>query len=188
MQAHHNHVLAGVLSWVLDRHFLKYLMIRTQNAVRPGPRQPPLFHHHPRYLILIPRSPLREEVCRDVLKPHRLQRYCNILIKSLSVRSLQVRVEVSRKNQFCPPWPLHHRRHRIPNCCVVEWCKVTSGAVVLSCVCYYRPAMVVIADIVVVVTVFFNVVAVVVLGLGRPPNGPLLSCHPPNGENTKAWV
>ena len=42
--------------------------------------------------------------------------------------------------------------------------------------------------VVVVVAVFVNVVAVVVLGAGRPPNGPLSPCHPSNGENTKAWV
>ena len=42
--------------------------------------------------------------------------------------------------------------------------------------------------VVVIVAVFVDVVAVVVWGAGRPPRGPLPPCHPPNGENTKAWV
>ena len=42
--------------------------------------------------------------------------------------------------------------------------------------------------VVVVVAVFVNVVAVVVLGAGRPPNEPLSPFHPSNGENKKAWV
>ena len=59
----------------------------------------------------------------------------------------------------------------------------------LSCVRFYRPAMVIFVVVVVVaVVVFVNVVAVVVLGAGRDPNGPLPPFHPPNGENTKAWV
>ena len=41
---------------------------------------------------------------------------------------------------------------------------------------------------VIVVSVFINIVVVVVLGLGRPPHGPLPPCYPRNGENTKAWV
>ena len=57
--------------------------------------------------------------------------------------------------------------------------------VTLYCVRFYLPEMVV---IVVTVVVFVNVVAVVVLGAGRLPHGPLPPCHPPNGENTKAWV
>ena len=62
------------------------------------------------------------------------------------------------------------------------------GPVALSCVCFYRPAMVLVIVAVTVVAVFVNVVAVVVLGLGRHPHKPLPSCHPPNGENTKAWA
>ena len=47
-------------------------------------------------------------------------------------------------------------------------CQVTVGPVALSCDCFYRPVMVVIF---VVVAVLVNVVAVVVFGAGRPPNG-----------------
>ena len=46
----------------------------------------------------------------------------------------------------------------------------------------------VVVVVVVVVAVFVNVVVVVVFRAGTPPNGPLSPCHPPNGENTKAWV
>ena len=56
----------------------------------------------------------------------------------------------------------------------------------LSCIRFYRPAMVVI--VIAVDVVLGNVVVVVVFGAGRPPHGPLPPCHPPNGENTKAWV
>ena len=91
--------------------------------------------------------------------------------------SLQVHVEASRKNQLCPHWPLNHRHHHIPNCCVVEQCQVTVGPIALSCIRFYHPTMVVVV-----------VVVVVALGAGRPPCGPLPHCHPPNGENTKAWV
>ena len=68
------------------------------------------------------------------------------------------------------------------------------GPVTLSCVHFYCPTVVVIVIavivivVVVVVTMFVNVVTVVVLGSGRRPHGPLPPCHPPNGENTKAWV
>ena len=48
--------------------------------------------------------------------------------------------------------------------------------------------MVVIVVVILVVAVFVNVVAVVVFGAGRPPDGPLSPCHPQNGENTKAGV
>ena len=48
--------------------------------------------------------------------------------------------------------------------------------------------MVIIVVAVIVIVVSVNVVAVVVLGAGRPPNGPLSPRHPPNGESTKAWV
>ena len=65
-------------------------------------------------------------------------------------------------------------------------CQVTVGLVVLYCNCFYRAMMVDIFVIVVVATVFINVVAVVFFGVGRPPNGPLSLCHPPNGENE--WV
>ena len=46
------------------------------------------------------------------------------------------------------------------------------------------PVMVVIVVVVVVVVaVFFNKIAVVVFGEGRPPNGLLSTYQPPNGEN-----
>ena len=61
------------------------------------------------------------------------------------------------------------------------------GPIALSCVHYYRPVMVVVVISTVIVVVFVNVIAVVVLGLGRPPYGPLTPCHPPNGENTNGW-
>ena len=48
--------------------------------------------------------------------------------------------------------------------------------------------MVVIVVVVFVVAVFVNVVAVVVFGAGRPPNGPLSPCHPPNGENARTGI
>ena len=166
------------MSWVLDGHVLKDLTIRTQNIVRQGPHQPPLFHHLTRCLISIPLSLSREVVCRDFLKPHRRHRH--------SARSPKVHVEVSRKNQLCPHLPLHHRCHHIPNRCVGEQCQVKVGPVDLSCVHFYRPAMIVV--VVVIVTVFVNVVAVVVFGEGRPPNRPLSPCHSQNGKNTKTWV
>ena len=56
------------------------------------------------------------------------------------------------------------------------------GPVDLSCVRFYRPAMVIIVVAAVVV-----VFTVVVLGSGRPPNGTLPTCLPPNGKNKKAW-
>ena len=118
-----------VLWWVLDGHVLKDLMIRTQNVVRPGFHQPPLFRHRPQSLVSIPRSPLQEEVFGDVLKPHRSHHYCNLLVKSPPARSLQVHVEVSRKNQICPHWSLHHRRHHIPNRFVVKRYQVTVSPV-----------------------------------------------------------
>ena len=148
----------------------------------------PLFHHRPRSLISIPRSPSQEEVCGDVHMPHCHHRHCNLLVNSLSACSLQVHVEFSRKNQLCPPWPLRHCRHHIPNRCVFERCQVTVGPVALSCVSFYRPTMVVIVVAAVVVAMFINAVAVVILGAGRPPYVPLPPCHPTNGENTKAWV
>ena len=61
------------------------------------------------------------------------------------------------------------------------------GPVALSCVRFYRPAMVAVVVSVVVVAAFVNVVNVVVLGSGRPPRGMLPPCHPPNVENKKAW-
>ena len=132
-------------------------------------------------LISIPRSPSREVVCGDFLKPHR----CHLR----SDRSLKVPVEISRKNQIFPHWPLHHHCHHIPNHCVGKQCQVTVGPVALSCDRFYCPAMVIIVFVVViVVAVFVNVFAVVVFGVGRPPNGLLSPCHPPNVENTKAWV
>ena len=221
-QTPHDHVVAGVVSWVLDGHVLKDLTIGPQNIVRPGPHLPLLFRHRPSSLMSIPRSPPREEVCGDVLKPHRRHRHCGILFQSPSARSLQIHIEVARKNQLCPPWRLHHRRLHIPNRCVVKRCQVTSnyvpspiprhqmarndvcvevayrldckgggfpvfvGPIALSCIYLYRPAMVVILFAVILVAVFVNVVAVVVLGAGRPHHGPLPPCHPPNGENTKA--
>ena len=165
------------MSWVLDGDVLKYMTTGTQNIFRQGPHQPPLFHHLTRCLISIPCFTLREVVFGDVLKPHRLHRY--------SACSLKVHVEVSRKNQICPHWPLQHRCHHIPNRCVGEQCQVTVGPVAASCTCFYRPAMVV---IVVVVAVFVNVVAFVVFGAGRPPNGLLSPCQLQNGKNTRAWV
>ena len=45
------------------------------------------------------------------------------------------------------------------------------------------PVMIFIAIIVVVVPVFVNKIAVIVFGEGRPPNGLMSPCHPPNGEN-----
>ena len=77
-QTPHDHVVAGVVPWVLDGHVLKYLTIRTQNIVRPGPHLPPLFRHCPRSLISISRSPSQEEVCGDVLKPHHCLHHCNL--------------------------------------------------------------------------------------------------------------
>ena len=62
------------------------------------------------------------------------------------------------------------------------------GPVDLYCDFFYRPRMVVIVVIVVVVAVFVNVVAVVVFGEGRYPNGQLSPFHPPNGENAGAGV
>ena len=167
---------------------MKDLTIGTQNIVRLGPHQPPLFHHLPRSMISIPRSLLREEVCGYVIKPHCCHGHCHILVKSPSARSLQVHVEISHKNQLCPHWPLHHRRDHIPNCCIVEKRQVTVGPVALSCVRFYCPAMAVIVVTVVVAAVFVNIVNVVILGAGRPLHQPLPPCHPPNFENTKAWV
>ena len=152
---------------------MKDLTIGTQNIVRQGPHQPPLFHHLTRCLISITRSPSREVVCRDFFKPHCRHRH--------SACSFKVHVEVSCKNLLCPHWPLHHRCHHILNHCVGEQCQVLVGPVALSCVCFYRPAMVVISIVIVVVTV-------IVFGAGRPHNGPLSPCHPPNDENKKAWV
>ena len=120
MQTQHDHVVAGVVSWVLDVHVMKDLTIGTQNIVRPGPHLPPLFHHHPRSLISITRSTLQEEVCGDFLKPHCCHGHYDLLVNSPSTRSLQVHVEDSRKNQLCPPWPLHHSRRQITNRCVVK--------------------------------------------------------------------
>ena len=160
---------------------MKYLTIGTQNVVRLGPHQYRLFNHRPRSLISIPRSPLQEEVCGDVLKRHRQHRHCNLLVKSPSACSLKVHFEISLKNQLFPHWPLHHRCHHIPNRCVFERYQVTVDPVALSCVRFYRPAMVIIVVAVVVVTV-------VVMGAGRPPHGPLSPCHPPNVDITRAWV
>ena len=178
------------MSWVLDSHVLKDLTIGTQNIVRLGPHQPPLFHHRPRSLVSITLSLSREGVCGDVLKPHRRHHHCDLIVKSPPARSLKVHVEVHHKNHLCPHWPLHHLCQHTPNRCVVKWCQVTVRPIALSCVCFYRPTMVIIVAVaaVVVVAVFVNVVTVIVLGEGRPPNGPLSPCHPPNGENTKDWV
>ena len=78
---------AGVVLWVQDSHVQKYLAIRTQNIVRPKPHQPPLFHYRPQSLISIPRSPFREEMCRDVLKPppspRPLQSPCQVTVHPL---------------------------------------------------------------------------------------------------------
>ena len=115
---------AGVVSWVLDGHVLKDRKIGSKKIVHPGPHQPPLFHHHPQSLISIPSSPSREEVCGDVLKPHRCHHHCDLLVKSQSACSLHIHIEVSHKNQLCPHVPLHHLRHHIPNRCVVERCQV----------------------------------------------------------------
>ena len=48
--------------------------------------------------------------------------------------------------------------------------------------------MVVIVIVVFVVAVFVNVVAVIIFGAGRPPNGLLSTFHPPNIENERAGV
>ena len=48
--------------------------------------------------------------------------------------------------------------------------------------------MVVIVVVVVDVAVFVNVVAVVIFGAGRPPNGPIPHFHPPNGEKERSGV
>ena len=48
--------------------------------------------------------------------------------------------------------------------------------------------MVFIVVAVAIFAVFVNFVAVVVLETGMSPHGPLPPCHPPNGENTRAWV
>ena len=48
--------------------------------------------------------------------------------------------------------------------------------------------MVVIVVVVVVIAVFVNVVAVDVFRAGRPSNGQLSPCHPPNGEIERAGV
>ena len=72
--------------------------------------------------------------------------------------------------------------------CKGEGVPVFVDPVALSCVRFYRPAIVVVVVAVIVIAVIVNVVAVVVLGAGRPLCGPLPPCHPPNGENTKAWV
>ena len=89
MQTPHDHVVAGVVLWVLDVHVLKDLTIGPQNIVRPGPHIPPLFHHCPRSLISIPRSPSREKVRGDVLKPHLLHQHCDLLVQYVSARSLR---------------------------------------------------------------------------------------------------
>ena len=162
---------------VLVGHVLKDLTIGTQNISRQGPHQHPLFQHLTRCLISSPRSPPREVVCRDVLNPHRRHRH--------SARSPKVPVEISHNNKLCPHWPLHHHYHHIPNRSVGKQCQVTVGPVALSCNFFYCPTMVI---IVIVVVLFVNVVAVIVLRVGRPPNGPLSPCHPPNGKNTKAGV
>ena len=165
------------MSWVLDGHVLKDLTNGTHNIFHQGPHQPLLFHQLTRSLTSIPRSPLREVVCSNVLKPQRCHRH--------SARSLKVHVEVSRKNHLCPHWPLNHIYHHIPNCCVGEQCHVIVVPVALSYVRFYRSEMFIIVVVFVVVAVFVNVVAVVVFRAGRPPNGPLSPCHPKNGEKYK---
>ena len=100
-QTPHDHVVPGVVLWVLDGHILKDLTIGPHNIVRLGPHLSPLFNHLPRSLISIPRSTSREKVCGNVLKYHRCQPHCNLLVQSPSARSLQVHVEVSCKNKLC---------------------------------------------------------------------------------------
>ena len=63
-------------------------------------------------------------------------------------------------------WPLHHRHNHIQTHCVVERCQVTVGPVTLSCVFFYRPAIV-------IFKVFVNVFVLVILESGEPPPGPL---------------
>ena len=166
------------MSWVLDVHNLKDMTIRAHNISHQEPHQPPLFHNLTRCLISIPRSLSQEVVCGEVLNPHRCHHHY--------AHSLKVPVEIYRKNQLFPHWPLHHRYHHILNRCVGEQCQVSAGPIALSCDCLYRPAMVVIVVVVVIVAVFVKFFAVVVFGAGRPPNVPLSPCHPSNGENTKA--
>ena len=67
-------------------------------------------------------------------------------------------------------------------------CQVAVGPVALYCDFFYRPVMVIVVVIIVVVAAFVNVVAAVVFGAGRPPNGPLSTCHPTIGENEKAGL
>ena len=67
-------------------------------------------------------------------------------------------------------------------------CQVTVGPIALYCNFFYRSVMVVIVGVVVVVAVSVNLVAVVVFGEGRPTNGSLSPCHPPNGKNARVGV
>ena len=145
--------------------------VRRCPEVPPSP--PPLcpFSEGPRWDIpqkSIPHSLPREVVCGDFLNSH--LRHCH------SANFLKVPIEISRKNKLCPHWPLHHHCHHIHNSYVGKQYQVTVGLVTLLCVRFYHPMVLV------------NVVAVVVLEEGRPPNGPLSPWHPPNDENTKAWV
>ena len=74
-------------------------------------------------------------------------------------------------------YPYHH----IPKCSVVIVAVAVFVNVVAAVVFGVGPVMVVIVVIVVVVVVFVNVVVVVFFGVGRPPNGLMSLCHPPNG-------
>ena len=82
----HVYVVAGDVSWILDGHVLKDMTIGPQTIVRLRPHLSLLFHHHPRSLISIPRSPSREEVWGCVLNTHSHHRHCNILVQSPPAR------------------------------------------------------------------------------------------------------
>ena len=55
-----------------------------------------------------------------------------------STRSQEVPVDISRNNQLCHHWPLHHHYHHIPKLPVGKQCQVTVGPVTLSCNCLYQ--------------------------------------------------
>ena len=131
-----DHVVVVDVSRVPDGHVLKDLIIRPHNIVCPGPHLPPLSHHLPHSPIPIPRSPSQEEVCLNVLNPCRCHRHRYLLFPSLSARLLQFHVEVSRKNQLCPPWLLRHCRLHVPNRSSVAQRQVTSNDVPAPLPCF----------------------------------------------------
>ena len=96
-------------------------------------------------------------------------------------------------NQLCHHWPLHlslppHTEFSVVIVVVVIVVAVFINIVTVD-VFGAGPVMVVVVVVfVVVVGAFVNVIAVVLCGAGRPPNGLLSPCHPPNGENESAGV